>query len=140
MGVNRFFFPQEALDAWLDQGRVSLEGDIMTFNPEGQRFRLQGAVRFLSEVAGGGDAKDLVGKVKTKAQLGQLGGEQCADSVVLGEDAYQVVEGFVGVPLLDSTMSIAMGDTMVAATRAATGEDIQGDRVDPLTRLFMQRR
>ena len=139
MGINRFFFPQEALDAWLDQGRVALEGDTMTLNPEGQRFRLQGAVRVLSEVAGGGDKNNLVGKVKTKAQLEALSGEQCADSVIVGEDAYQVVEGFVG-ELLAEVASIAMGDSMGAATRAAAGEEVQGDRIDPLTRLFLQRR
>jgi hypothetical protein len=139
MGVNRFFFPQEALDAWLDQGRVALESDTMTLNPEGQRFKLQGAMRFLDEIAGGGDAKNLVGKVKTKEQLAVLGGEQVADSVILGDDAYQVIEGFVGELLTDPT-TIAMGDTMLAATRAATGDEIQDDHGDPLTRLFMQRR
>jgi hypothetical protein len=139
MGVNRFFFPQEALDAWLDEGRVVLEADTLTFNPEGQRFTIHGAVRFLSEVTDGSDAQGLVGKVKTKDQLVALGGEQCADSVIVGDNAYQVVEGFVG-ELLPGTMSIAMGDNLVAATRAAAGDDIQGDRLDPLTRLFMQRR
>jgi hypothetical protein len=139
MGINRFFFPQEALDAWLDEGRAVLESDTLTFNPEGQRFKLQGAVRFLSEVTGSGDPQKLEGKVKTKAQLSGLSGEQCADSVIVGENAYQVVEGFVG-ELLPGAMYIAMGDTMSAATLAAAGDDLPGDRIDPLTRLFMQRR
>jgi hypothetical protein len=139
MGANRLFFPQEALDTWLDEGRVVLDGDMLTLNPEGQRFELEGAVRFLEEVTGSGDTKELVGKVKTKAQLAELEGELCADSVVLGDNAYQIVEGFVGV-LLPGGMSIAMGDTMFAATRAATGMEMDGERVDPLTRLFMQRR
>lgn len=139
MGVNRFFIPQEALDAWLDQGRVMLDNDTMTTNPEGQRFKLRGAVRFLSEIAGGGDAKNLIGKVKTKEQLTGLGGEQVADSVILGDDAYQVIEGFVG-ELLAGPMTIAMGDTMLAATRAAAGDESQDEHADPLTRLFMPRR
>jgi hypothetical protein len=139
MGVNRLFFPQEALDAWLDQGRAVLESDTLTFNPEGRRFKLQEAVRFLSEIAGGGDVNKLVGKVKTKEQLTELGGEQCSDSVILGDDAYEVVEGFVGEPL-PGIMTVAVGDSMLSATRAAVGDEIHGDGVDALTRLFMHKR
>ena len=137
MAVNRIFFPQEALDAWLDQERVVLDGDLMTLSPEGWSFRLNSAVRFTSEVAGGGDAGGLVGKVKTQEQLSALGGEHCAGTVIIGDDAYEVVEGFVGEPLPDQTL-VAGGDSMSAATRAAV-ED-QGDGIDPLARLLLQNR
>lgn len=101
MNVNRVFFPQEALDTWLEQGRIALVGDELTIQPEGRRFRLTSAVRFMAEVAENRDPHDLVGKVKTLDQVLALAGEVCAGSVIIGDNAYEVVEGFLGeaVPL-----------------------------------------
>lgn len=99
MAANRVFFPQQALDEWLEQGRVALVGDELTAGPEGRRFQLTSALRFVAEVAGNEDAHDLVGKVKTIEQVQALQGEHCADSVIVGDNAYQVVEGFLGDPL-----------------------------------------
>jgi hypothetical protein len=96
MSENRLFFPQEALDAWIEQGRVLLVGDELTTTPEGRRLRVESAVRFIAEVAAGSDPNGLVGKVKTIEQVQALGGEHVADSVVMGDCAYQVVEGFLG--------------------------------------------
>jgi hypothetical protein len=96
MSENRLFFPQEALHAWLEQGRVLLVGDELTTTPEGRRLRLESAVRFMAEVAAGDDPNQLVGKVKTIEQVQALGGEHVADSVIMGDCAYQVVEGFLG--------------------------------------------
>lgn len=96
MSQNRVFFPQEALAAWLEQGRVLLVGDELTTSPEGRRLRVESALRFLAEVAAGADPHGLVGKVKTIEQVKALSGEHCADSVIIGDSAYQVVEGFLG--------------------------------------------
>jgi hypothetical protein len=96
MSENRVFFPQEALDDWLDEGRVQLVGDELTTTPEGRRLRVESALRFVAEVGGGADPLGLVGKVKTLEQVQALSGEHCADSVIIGDCAYQVVEGFVG--------------------------------------------
>jgi hypothetical protein len=103
MADNRVFFPQEALDIWVDDKAVTLEGEFIKLNPGGPRMTLTSAVRFLQEVGGGGDAKKLVGKVQTMEQLEALGGEYCANSVLLEEDAYDVVEGFLAEPLPDPT-------------------------------------
>src|SRR5687768_4081647 len=54
--ANRVFLPQDALDRWLTEGRVEVEGETMTLRPEGQSFKLKTAVRFMGEVAGGGDS------------------------------------------------------------------------------------
>lgn len=99
MGINRVFFPQQALDHWLEQGRVSLVDDELTITPAGRRFRLVGALRFMAEVGGGGDSRGLVGKVKSREQIEAMSGELCADSVILGDDAYEVIEGFLGEPI-----------------------------------------
>ena len=96
MSENRVFFPQEALDDWLDEGRVQLVGDELTTTPEGRRLRVESALRFVAEVGGGADPLGLVGKVKTLEQVQALSGEHCADSVIIGDCAYQVIEGFLG--------------------------------------------
>jgi len=96
MSENRLFFPQEALQEWIEQGRVQLVGDELTTTPEGRRLRVESALRFTAEVAAGADPHDLVGKVKTLEVVQALGGEHCADSVILGDCAYQVVEGYLG--------------------------------------------
>lgn len=140
MGVNRVFLPQETLDAWLSEDRIDVDGDVMTLRPEGQRFRLKTAVRFLEEVAGGGDEPALVGKVKDLDQLGELGGEHCADSVLLGDNAYQVVEGFVGEPMFEEKPT-ATGSSLTAAAQAAVGEsDRSSGEIDLLARFFLSSR
>lgn len=140
MGVNRVFLPQETLDAWLSEDRIEVDGDVMTLRPEGQRFRLKTAVRFLEEVAGGGDEPALVGKVKDLDQLGELGGEHCADSVVLGDNAYQVVEGFVGEPMFQHQPT-PTGSSLAAAAQAAVGEsDRSSGEIDLLARFFLSSR
>lgn len=93
MPTSRVFVPQEALEAWLSAGRVHMVGE--TLFVDGQAFGLESAVRFMTEVAGGNDEQDLLGRVKTLAQITDLGGEHCSASVVLGDNAYEVIEGFL---------------------------------------------
>jgi hypothetical protein len=58
--------------------------------------------------AGGDDALGLVARVKTLAQVREIGGEPMADSVVVGEVAYEVEPGF-----------LAEASAVEAASRAA---------------------
>lgn len=139
MGPNRVFFPQEALDHWMDEERVSLEGEIMFLASEGQRFKLEEAVRFVSEVGGGGDRLDLLGKVKSLKQLDEIGGELCAGSVLVGDEAYEVIEGFLA-ELLSDQSPVVSGDSMASATRAAVGDTSSEKDVDALTQFFRQKR
>lgn len=118
MGANRVFFPQQALDRWLDQGYAALAGDDLFIAAGGRHFRLQGALLFLADVAETGDPHALVGKVKTLDVVGELQGEHCADSVILGESAYQVVEGFLGEPLPSAVQAPAP----VLKARAASAD------------------
>ncbi|MGD8860760.1 MAG: hypothetical protein PVI30_12185 [Myxococcales bacterium] len=144
MGVNRVFFPQEALDQWIEQERIVLDDDVMTLNPDGQRFRISEALRFMAEVAEGEDPHDLVGKVKSVEAVAGLGGEHYADSVILGDNAYEVVEGFVGEPIDQTTPDapdapVAAGHSLASATRAAVGDKASSDDMDPLTRFFLEK-
>jgi hypothetical protein len=53
----------------------------------------------LREVSGAGDASQLVGKVKTREWLEQQGAELVETSMLLGEAAYDVDPGWMGVPV-----------------------------------------
>ncbi len=99
MNRCRLFLTPEALETWLSHGRVEVTGDILRDTSTDVRFKVQEGVRFVCEVTGAGDVHDLVGRVKDLDQLRRLGAEHIADSVVLGDTAYTVVEGFVGTPM-----------------------------------------
>ena len=118
MGENRVFFPQPALDVWLEEGRVKLVGDRVVL-PSGHALELESGLRFVAEVAEGEDPNDLVGKVKTLEQVVGMSGEHQADSVLLGDNAYEVVEGFL-------------------ATVAEGGSDPDPADPDPVRRFFAE--
>jgi len=134
MAENRVFLPQDAVDIWLAEERIELDGEIMALMPEGQRFRLSTALRFMAEVAEESDPHDLVGRIKSLEQLAELDGEHASGSVIIGDNAYDVVEGFVGMPLEQSEPS---GDNLGNATRAAVGDAADGGDVDKLTAFFL---
>jgi len=99
MGNNRVFFPQAALDQWIGDGKVDLAGDELTIKPEARRYRIFEAARILREVTGLEDANELVGKVKTRQFLNGLGADLLENSMVLGDNAYDVIPGFLGAPV-----------------------------------------
>ncbi|MBK8251101.1 MAG: hypothetical protein IPK82_00330 [Polyangiaceae bacterium] len=96
---NRVFFPQAALDQWIAEERVDLRNDELTIKAENRKYRIIEAVRILSEVTGQPDVNELVGKVKSRAFLTELGAELLEGSVILGDNAYDAVPGFVGAPV-----------------------------------------
>ena len=53
----------------------------------------------MRDAAGGGDQHALLGKVKTREQLSELGAEVFESSMIVGDDAYDVIPGFVGEPI-----------------------------------------
>ena len=141
MPRNRLFVPQVMLDAWLTEERIEVDGDVMVIQPEGQRFVLTTAVLFKEEVTGTPDPHGLIGKVKDVEQLAAIGAEHYADSVILGESAYQVVEGFAGMPIDQPVAGDAMvtGSSLNAATRGALGERAGSGELDLLARFLQNR-
>ena len=98
---NLAFMAQETLDVWLAEERVSLDGEVLKLLPDGPAFLLTTAVYFQAEVSTGEDPHGLVGLVKPHAKLAELGGEHAPGSVVIGDNAYEVRDGFLGELLPD---------------------------------------
>jgi hypothetical protein len=96
---NRVFFPQTALDQWIVDGAVDLQGGLLTLVGEGRTYEVAEAVRVLREVSGVGDVAQLVGKVKPLTWLQKQGAEIVETSMLLGEAAYDVDPGWMGVPV-----------------------------------------
>lgn len=96
---NRVFFPQAALDEWIAEERVDLRNDELTIKSENRKYRIIEAVRIMAEVTGQPDVNELVGKVKSHAFLNELGAEILEGSVLIGDNAYDAVPGFVGAPI-----------------------------------------
>jgi hypothetical protein len=93
MSHARVFVPQEAVESWLSAGRADLHRDVLTL--DGRRFTATPAVRFMAEVAGGQDELDLVGSVRPNDYLDELAAEHSHEAVLLGDNAYQVAEGYL---------------------------------------------
>jgi hypothetical protein len=110
MRPNRVFFPQPILDALIADERVDITGTEMLLRDEGRRYIISEAVHVLRDAAGGGDRSGLLGKVKTRDQLIDLGAEVFESSMILGDDAYDVVPGFVGTPIGAAPAAIPTAD------------------------------
>ena len=99
MSKNRVFFPQEALDRWLANGEVELFQGLLTIKTERRRFRLVEAARVMAEVSGLPDPHEVMGKVKTVGFLSELGASLLGESMVIADNAYEVVPGWLGSPI-----------------------------------------
>ena len=95
---NRIFFPQAALDEWIVEGTAEVQDGELTLLATGRRYRLAEAVHVLRDASGGGDGQ-LVGRVKARVYLEQLGAEIVETSMLLGEAAYDVEPGWLGIPV-----------------------------------------
>ncbi len=116
------FVSQAILDTWAGQGKIDLQGNVLTVaagDGQGRSYRLEPAVRFLQLVGADADPHGLLHKVKGEAQLRELGAEVLGDAVVLGEVAYQVEPGFLAEPGALQAAASSRADPARAAARAA---------------------
>lgn len=109
MGKNRVFFPQEVLDRWLNAGDAELYANELLLRTERKRYKLLEAIRVLAEVSGTPDPYDITGRVKTVNFLTELGAELLGESMLIGENAYEVVPGWLGQPLPDPSPEASAG-------------------------------
>jgi hypothetical protein len=97
--MSRLFISVDRLDAWTAEGRASLEGDRMVLTELGRAFSMTPAVVFVAATGSELDPNGLVGLVKSKQALVDMGAEQMANSVIYNDTAYDVIDGFIGEPL-----------------------------------------
>jgi hypothetical protein len=92
------FVSQAMLETWAEQGRIEFTGNVMTLlagDGKGRTYALEPAVRFLTVVGADQDPHGLVHKVKSVAQLREMGAEPVDDSCIMGDTAYEVQPGFL---------------------------------------------
>ena len=139
MGRNRIFVPQDTLDVWVADQKAAVSGTELQF--EGDLFDLQPGVLFVKDVSDTGDPHGLLGRVKDKAQLDAIGAEHYMGSVVLGDSAYDVEDGFIGSPRERTVRVPASGAQAAAdidaAVGAAAGEDASSDEA-LLTKFLLE--
>ena len=136
MGRNRLFVPQDTLDLWVADQKATVTGTELLL--QGDTFDLKPAVLFLKDVSDTGDPHALLGRVKDQTQLAALGAESYMGSVVLGDSAYEVKDGFVGAPRPRSAAAAAAsGGDIDAAVVAAAGENASSDEA-LLTKFLLE--
>ena len=94
--MPRIFVSQQRMQQWTEDGKVSVQDNIMSLPNLGRSFRLTEAVYIVRLVEGDADPHKLVGRVKTQAQLRALHAELYHNSLIVGEAAYECEPGFVG--------------------------------------------
>ncbi|MFH1434901.1 MAG: hypothetical protein ABIJ56_04200 [Pseudomonadota bacterium] len=95
MAAAKLFLLPEELDRWMDKAGISVDNDKISLPDFPAPFKLASAVYFTKMVAGDDDTKALVGKVEETAMLEKKGCEHYQNSVLVGECAYEVKEGFL---------------------------------------------
>ena len=90
----RLFLPQAQLEEWALEDKADVKDGVLVVTGEEGVYPVSPAVHVVQLVTGE-DTHGLVTKVKTEDQLKTLGAEQMADSVLLGDTAYEVVPGYV---------------------------------------------
>ena len=90
----KLFLPQKTIEDWAIGEKADLVEGKLVVRETKSTHPATPAVHFVKLVTGN-DVSELVGRVKTLAQIQDLGGESMADSVILGETAYEVVTGYI---------------------------------------------
>jgi hypothetical protein len=96
---NRVFFPQSSLDQWTVEGKIELTPTELVIVAEGRGYAIAEVVRVVVEVTGSNDPHGIIGKVKDKAELETMGAEILENSMIIGDNAYDIVPGWAGAPL-----------------------------------------
>jgi hypothetical protein len=117
---NRVFFPQSAVDHWGIDGKIDLVGGELILLAEGRHYKVEEAVRIVTEVTGANDDRKIIGRVKSKRALEEIGAELMEGSMILGDNAYDVVPGWMG------TATCSLADHSLSPERMKA----RGDRTD----------
>jgi len=80
------------------EGKIDLTGSELVVLAEGRKYRIEEVVYVVAEVTGANDPHGIVGKVRPNVILEEIGAEILEDSMILGDNAYDVVPGWAGTP------------------------------------------
>jgi hypothetical protein len=95
--MNKIFFSQRILDSLTDEGKIKLDGNVITLlTPDKPSFELEPAYRFLRTSDGGPDPHGLVSQIQYEKEVKALNAEVYLNSIIYGETAYEVEPGFIG--------------------------------------------
>ncbi len=90
----KLFLPHKTLEDWSVAEKADLLDGKLVVSEGKTSHPVAPAVHF-QKLLSGEDVQGLLGRVKTSAQLADLKAEHFADSCIVGETAYEVVEGYV---------------------------------------------
>ena len=128
---NRVFFSQASVDQWGIDGKIDLIDGELILLAEGRRYKVEEAIRIVTEVTGANDDRKIIGRVKPKRALDEIGAELLETSMILGDNAYDVVPGWIGTPtcpfadhLLSPERSAARGDKTDLGTGPRSDEEL----------------
>ncbi len=91
----KLFLPQAALEEWMMNEKADLQDGKLVVKEGGSSTHPAAPAVHFVRVVSGEDTNGLVNRVKTTEQIHALGGEHMADSVVMGDTAYEVAEGYL---------------------------------------------
>jgi hypothetical protein len=90
---------QKTLEDWVLAEKADLKDNRLVVAKEPGSYAVIPGVHFI-KVVSGVDERKLLSKVKTHDQLQKMGAEHMAETVILGETAYEVSPGYIAeVPL-----------------------------------------
>jgi hypothetical protein len=90
----KLFLPQKTLEDWASGEKADLAQGSLVVKESRTSHPVTPAVHFVKLVSGE-DVHGLIGRVKTGEQLRALAAESMGDSCLVGDAAYEVVEGYV---------------------------------------------
>lgn len=94
---KKIFIPQEKLEAWVQDGKISISENVITTLTENKMsYNLIPAFKFLKLTSGDSDSDKLIGTVKTKADIKHLNPDIFMDSIIIDNKAYEVEMGYIG--------------------------------------------
>lgn len=90
----KLFLPHKTLEDWSMTEKADLQDGKLVVKEPRSSHAVAAGVHF-AKLVSGEDTQGLLGRVKTTEQLQAMSAEHFADSCIVGEAAYEVVEGYV---------------------------------------------
>lgn len=90
----KLFLPHKTLEDWMVAEKADLQDGKLLVTEGKATHPVAPAVHF-AKLVSGEDTHGLLGRVKTSPQLAAINAEHFQDSCIVGESAYEVVEGYI---------------------------------------------